>query len=81
MLAESCAVIVALDFKTCWRPVLTNVSRAKHVFFITVSGIGSRTALHLAKMGATVVMACRSVEKGEEARVALEKEIRLEKSQ
>lgn len=46
------------------------------VALIAFAGIGSRTALHLAKMGATVVMACRSVQKGEEARAALEKEMR-----
>ncbi|CAM9460744.1 unnamed protein product [Sphacelaria rigidula] len=39
-------------------------------------GIGCRTALHLANMGATVVMACRSVEKGDATRALLEKEIK-----
>ncbi|CAN0078618.1 unnamed protein product, partial [Scytosiphon promiscuus] len=40
------------------------------------TGIGSRTALHLAKAGARVIMACRSLERGEEARQKLEKEMR-----
>ncbi|CAM9882037.1 unnamed protein product, partial [Hapterophycus canaliculatus] len=38
-------------------------------------GIGSRTAFHLAKAGARVIMACRSFERGEEARQKLEKEL------
>ncbi|CAN0586204.1 unnamed protein product, partial [Laminaria digitata] len=40
-------------------------------------GIGSRTAFHLAQMGAKVIMACRSVERGESARVIMEQEIRF----
>lgn len=42
-------------------------------------GIGKRTALHLARMGAKVIMACRSVQKGEDARAELEQEIRRER--
>lgn len=40
------------------------------------TGIGKRTALHLARMGAKVIMACRSVERGEAARINMEEEIR-----
>ncbi|TET23297.1 MAG: SDR family oxidoreductase [Candidatus Stahlbacteria bacterium] len=38
------------------------------------SGIGKETALGLAKMGATVVMACRSKERGEAARLEIKRE-------
>ncbi|CAN0249928.1 unnamed protein product [Pylaiella littoralis] len=39
------------------------------------TGIGARTAFHLARMGAKVVMACRSTERGEAKRTKLEKEL------
>lgn len=41
------------------------------------SGIGKRTAYNLARMGAKVVMACRSLERGEKARQELEEEMRF----
>lgn len=40
-----------------------------------LAGIGSRTAFHLARMGAKVIMACRSVERGEAARAKLQQEL------
>lgn len=43
---------------------------------IRMAGIGRRTAFHLARMGAKVIMACRSVQKGEEACTELEQELR-----
>lgn len=42
-----------------------------------LSGIGKRTAYNLARMGAKVIMACRSLERGEKARQELEEEMRL----
>eukprot|EP00903_Cladosiphon_okamuranus_P008357 g8037.t1 len=39
------------------------------------SGIGSRTAFHLARMGAKVIMACRSVERAEKARAKMQQEL------
>ncbi len=42
----------------------------------SLTGIGKRTAFNLAKMGAKVIMACRSLERGEEARQELEGEMR-----
>ncbi|CAM9996016.1 unnamed protein product [Ascophyllum nodosum] len=41
------------------------------------TGIGNRTAFHLARMGAKVIMACRSIERGEAARAKIEEEIRF----
>ncbi|CAM9660227.1 unnamed protein product, partial [Hapterophycus canaliculatus] len=41
----------------------------------TLAGIGGRTAFHLARMGAKVIMACRSVERGEKARAKMTKEL------
>ncbi|CAN0078684.1 unnamed protein product [Scytosiphon promiscuus] len=43
----------------------------------TLAGIGGRTAFHLAKMGAKVVMACRSVERGEKARAQMTQELAM----
>lgn len=51
----------------------TNITRVPNS---SPAGIGNRTALHLARMGAKVIMACRSVQRGEEARAKMEKEIR-----
>lgn len=43
---------------------------------LLLSGIGKRTAFHLARMGGRVIMACRSLERGEKSRQELEEEIR-----
>ena len=42
------------------------------------AGIGCRTALNLARLGAKVIMACRSVERGEETRAKMEAELRCD---
>lgn len=39
------------------------------------TGIGNRTAYHIAATGITLIMACRSMERGEEAKRNLEKEL------
>lgn len=44
------------------------------------AGVGSRTAFHLARMGAKVIMACRSVERGEMARAKMEQELAILRS-
>lgn len=40
------------------------------------TGIGQRTALHLAQTGATVIMACRSKERGENGRYEILRELK-----
>ena len=57
----------------------TTSNQEGKVFVVTGSntGIGFNTARELVRMGATVVLACRSVEKAEEAKVLILKETKV----
>ncbi|CAM9837576.1 unnamed protein product [Choristocarpus tenellus] len=59
-------------------PKLPEVDLTDQVMIVTGSntGIGKQTALHLARMGATVVMACRSLERAIAAKAEIEATIR-----
>ena len=47
----------------------------------STTGIGQRTALHLAQTGATVIMACRSQQRGEDGRYEILRELKRTDSQ
>lgn len=59
-----------------WDDTDLHVSMADKVAVVTGanSGIGRATATGLARLGATVVLACRSIDRGEEARAAIARE-------
>ncbi|CAN0057163.1 unnamed protein product [Ascophyllum nodosum] len=61
-------------------PIPVDVDMSGRVVLVTGAntGIGCRTALNLARLGAKVIMACRSVERGEEARAKMEAELRCD---
>ncbi|CAM9656425.1 unnamed protein product, partial [Ectocarpus sp. 12 AP-2014] len=64
--------------KDATSPLPQDVDLSGRVVIVTGAntGIGNRTAFNLAKAGAKVIMACRSLERGESARQQLEEEMR-----
>ncbi|CAB1117181.1 unnamed protein product [Ectocarpus sp. CCAP 1310/34] len=64
--------------KDATSPLPPDVDLSGKVMIVTGAntGIGNRTAFNLAKAGAKVIMACRSLERGESARQQLEEEMR-----
>lgn len=57
------------------RYALTFVYLSSNLLLPPPPGIGSRIAFHLARMGAKVIMACRSMDRGEGARTKMTREL------
>eukprot|EP00752_Nemacystus_decipiens_P012085 g10715.t1 len=75
--ATPCLALLRRFRKCPPAPSLPDEDLSARVVIVTGAntGIGSRTAFHLARMGAKVIMACRSVERGEAARAKLQQEL------
>ncbi|CAM9848675.1 unnamed protein product [Discosporangium mesarthrocarpum] len=67
--------LLQLAGATSVQPKLPTIDMSDRVVIVTGAntGIGKQTALSLAGMGATVVMACRSMERGEGAKADIER--------